>query len=120
MLRTVFAIVALVSQIMLGSLVLPDRAAARPLVALHDAMVLCRSEPARMTPSHHRQRQPIRGTACLLDVALELPAVILMPAVIMPPRGLPTVSRMIALPPARAPPTTIVWTLRARGPPNLV
>jgi hypothetical protein len=111
---------ALVSQIMLGSLVLPDRAAARPLAALQTAMILCRSEPARTMPSHHRQHHPIHGTACLLDVALELPAVILTPAVIMPPPGLPTGSRMIALPPARAPPAAMVWTLRARGPPNLV
>ena len=116
-----FAIMALVSQIVLGSLLLPDRASARPVVALHTAMVLCKSGlHVEMTSPHHRQQHPIQGTACLLDVTLELPAVILPPDVIMPPPGLPTGSRMIALPPARAPPAAMIWTLRARGPPNLV
>jgi len=112
---------ALISQIVLGSLVLPDRAAAGPMVALRAAMVLCESgPPPRMTPAHHRQRQPTRAMTCSLDAALELPAVILIPAVIVPPPSLPVAGRMIALPPARGPPAVIIWALRARGPPNLV
>lgn len=119
--RAVFAIVALISQIVLGSLVIPDRAAARPMDALHAALVLCRSgSPVTDAPPHHRPQHPVRDASCPLDVALELPAVILTPAIIVPSARLPTGRRIIALPPARAPPTTMIWTLRARGPPNLV
>lgn len=118
-LRAVLAIVALISQIVLGSLVLPDQADARPLVALQAAMMLCKSgSSARMASSHHQQH-PARETSCTLDMALELPAVILLPVFIMPARFLPTGGRMMTLPPARAPPAAKVWALYARGPPTL-
>ncbi len=119
-LRAVLAIVALVSQIVLGSLVLPDRADARPLATLRAAMVLCGSGASARTPSPHHQRQhPGPETCCPLEMALELPAVILTPTVTMPPARLPIVARMTTLPPARAPPSALRWTQRARDPPNL-
>lgn len=120
-LRAVFAIVALISQLMLGSLVLPDRADARPLDALRAAIVLCKSGPiARMAlRHHHHQEHPTQETSCPLSVTLELPAVILLPTVVAPPPVLLDGSRMMTLPPARAPPTAVVWALRARGPPDL-
>ncbi len=118
-LRAVLAIVALVSQIVLGSLVLPDRADARPLVALRAAMVLCGSGASARTPPHHQRQHPGPETCCPLEMALELPAAILTPTVTMPPARLPTRGRMTTLPPARAPPSAVRWTQRARGPPSL-
>lgn len=119
LIRALFAIVALVSQLALGSLVLPDQAAARSIVDVRSATVLCKSSPPGLKLPSHQERHPTQETVCLLDGALELPAVILIPAVILPPLRLPTAGRLIGLPPARAPPSAVRWAQRARGPPNL-
>lgn len=118
-LRAVLAIVALVSQLVLGSLALPDRADARPLVTLQAAMVLCGNGPSSRTTPHHQRRHPNQETCCLLEAVLALPAVVLTPAVIMPLPRLPIAGRQAALPPARAPPAAPVRIPRARDPPSL-
>ena len=117
--RALIALVALVSQLALGSLVLPDQASARSMAEVRSATVLCKSSPPGQRLPSHQQRHPTQETACLLDGALELPAVILISAVILPPPRLPITGQPIGLPPARAPPSAVRWMQRARGPPTL-
>ena len=111
LLRAVFAVVALVSQMVLGSLVLPP-AQARAAATLDDAIVLCGS------PAPHQHRHPDSGTTRPLDLALELPAVIPLPPVALPPVPRSAVAAM-ALPPARAPPARADRAAHARDPPRL-
>lgn len=116
--QALLAIVALVSQLALGSLVLPDPAAAKSAAEFRAATVLCRSAAHHQAPPTHQRRQPTQQAASPLD-ALELAAVILPPAVMLPLPHLPPGSRMAILPPARAPPASMVRAQRARGPPRL-
>ena len=85
--QALLAIVALVSQLALGSLALPDRAAAKSAAEFRAATVLCRSAAHRQAPPTHRSPHPTQQAACPLD-ALELAAIILPPAVMPPPADL--------------------------------
>lgn len=122
LMRALFAVVALVGQLAVGSLVLPDRSDAASLAGIETTMVLCGNSAAtrmtdgRATPAH--RNHPLQAGRAL-DLALELPAVILLPASFLPPPRLVAGSGIAALPPARAPPTTAAWAWRARGPPVL-
>ena len=120
--RALFAVLALVGQLAVGSLVLPDRTDAASLSHLDATIVLCRSSPSghaiegRGNPTHrHHPLQVARS----LDLVLELPSVILPPASHLPPPSLAVGGASLKLPPARAPPLTAAWAWRARGPPVL-
>ncbi len=118
-LRSVLAAVALVSQLLLGSLALPDDAAAGAAAQLRAVVVLCSSRPtAPAAPLHHRHH-PIDPAACPLEIALELPAVILMPTVTVPSPAVSARPTPFILPAARAPPVSVAWAQHARAPPKL-
>ena len=119
-LRSVLAAVALVSQLLLGSLVLPDDAAAGAAARLRAVVVLCSSRPTvPAAPVRHRHL-PVDPAACPLELALELPAVILMPTVTVPSPAVSARSTSFTLPAARAPPVAVAWARHARAPPRLV
>ncbi len=115
--RALFAVLALVSQLTLGALVPAsgDGSDAR----LRSVAVLCgsaaRGSAAPAAPGH---RHPDRA-ACTTELALELPAVILMPAPALPAPVPAMASHDVLLPPARAPPAAFAWALHARAPPFL-
>ncbi len=118
LMRAVLATVALVSQLLLGSLVLPDEstgAAAR----LRSVAVLCTSTAAAtQAPGHHRHH-PGAPATCPLELALALPAVILLAAVVLPVLATAPATAPFAVPPARGPPAASAWALHARAPPHL-
>ena len=117
LLRALLAIVALVSQLTLGSLVLPDASSAASLDAV---TILCTSASAGTpAPAHHHPR-PVDQPLGELAAALTLPALLLLPSAFRPPRSPATVGRrFVALPPARGPPQRLAWALHVRGPPIL-
>lgn len=116
LLRAVLAVVALASQLALGSLAPPDRTARDAVARLGDAMVLCggvASPPAAPAHPHHP------WAARPLALALELPAVMLLPGVFVSAPVLHAMLRRLLPPPARAPPVPPAWAFHARGPPPL-
>ncbi len=118
LLRAVLAAVALVSQLLLGSLVLPDEAAAEATAQLRSVAALCTSLPAApATPTHHRHH-PVEPAVCPLEMATGLLAVILMPGIVLPPPSTSNGTRLFVLPAARAPPAAVAWALHARAPPR--
>ncbi len=115
--RAVLAAVALVSQLVLGSLVLPD--ASTGAARLRSVAVLCTgAAAATQAPAHHRHL-PGEAAACPLEIALELPAVILLAAVALPLLATRPAATPFILPPARGPPASLAWALHARAPPRL-
>jgi hypothetical protein len=113
------AVVAMVSQLTLGAMVLPDDEPADPIVALNAVSVLCQAgQPVgdKHSPAH---RAP-QAALCPLSVTLALPAAILAPATLLP--APPAVLALrIALPsPARAPPSLRSIAAYPRGPPILL
>ena len=122
LLRALFAVLALVGQLAVGSLVLPDRLDAASVARINATMVLCKSSSVdrvgagHVAPAHrHHPVQHARAP----EQSLELPAAILLPAVELPPPPLPVRRDMATLPPSRAPPCTAAWAWRARAPPIL-
>lgn len=112
------AILALVSQLALGAMVLPDQATAADRTTLDAVAVLCRGgtpAPHRPTAPHHTSDHAL----CPLSVALALPAVALTPGAPVPP---PSSTRLIpawARPAATGPPAALSSARFARGPPVL-
>ncbi len=118
LMRAVLATLALVSQLVLGSLVLPDEATGAA-ARLRSVAVLCTSAAAvPQAPGHHRHH-PGGPAACPLELALALPAVILLAAVVLPVLATSPAATPFAMPPARGPPASFAWALHARAPPHL-
>jgi hypothetical protein len=113
------AVVAMVSQLTLGALVLPDNRPADPVAALNALSVLCRTgRPVGDKPAPaHRAPQTV---LCPLSVTLALPAAILAPAIPLPAPSPVLVLRIALPPPARAPPSLAGIAAYPRGPPVLV
>jgi hypothetical protein len=113
------AVLALISQLALGSVVLPDVAPASVLDTLSAAMVDC----SPVTPADKRlppaPRPESEKALCPLSVALALPAVILLPAPMLPPPVLMLSGRGADLPQARAPPSAVRYAPYPTGPPVL-
>ncbi len=113
------AILALVSQLALGAVVLPDVSPAAQLAALDAATIDC--APAapgdkRLPPAPH----PDSGQAlCPLSVTLALPAILLLPAPELPQPVLMLALRGADRPQARAPPSAPRPTPYPTGPPIL-
>ena len=116
-LRAVLAMAALVSQLVLGSLVLPDEATGAT-AQLGSVAVLCTSAAVPQAPAHHRHHPGVPAT-CPLEIALALPAVILPAAVVLPLPATSSATGPFTLPPARGPPAASAWALHARAPPHL-
>ncbi len=116
------AVLALVSQLALGSIVLPDDASAqeRSVAALEALSVLCDSSVPTspdQAPTHHRHSPDC--AICPLSVALAMPAVVLASGPELPPRSSRLATRASLPPPARAPPGQPRYTPPSRGPPVL-
>ena len=104
------AVLALVSQLALGSVVLSDDAQAAEFDAI---AVLCQTgAPA---PVHHQHAPDC--AICPLCVALALPGVILTPGPVLPAPSVRGVAVVALPPPARAPPARTLRLAQPRGPP---
>lgn len=118
--RALLAVLALIAQLAVGSLVLPDVASAQAVTRLDAVTILCAGAPAH-DASPHRHRRPDGSTLCPLDIAQTLQGALLLPAsATVPPRTLLAWRRRDAMPPARGPPARLAWSLHVRGPPHLV
>jgi hypothetical protein len=116
------AVLALVSQLALGAIVLPDEAAAQEqsIAALDAISVLCQSPtPAApdRAPAHHRCPD---CALCPLSVALAMQATVLASGPDLPPPSSQSAIRLALPPPARAPPAQPHTTPLPRGPPVLI
>lgn len=118
LLRALLAIVALVSQLTLGSLVLPDASSAA--ASLDAVTILCASASAGTPLPAHHHPHPVDQPLGQLAAALTLPALLLLPSLVHPSPATVTTGRcFVALPPARGPPQRLAWALHVRGPPAL-
>ena len=115
LLRAMLAILALVSQLASGSVSPADSTKTAQFRAI---AAFCDGSPGPTTPTHRRHR-PNDVAAFPLEAALELPAVILMPAAALPRPQETGRGWLFVLPPQRGPPGTIAWARYARGPPFL-
>ena len=121
LLGRLLAVLAVVSQLALGSVFLPDEASAQQQVAALDALsVLCDSTTPILPsgqPAH--QRHSHGGPLCPLSVTLALPAVVLASAPDLPlPQGR-SAGQSALPPPSRGPSTQPRYALLPRGPPAL-
>lgn len=112
--RALLAMLALVSQLTLGGLV-PASDGSGADARLQQVAVLCGAATGHAAPDRRHSGR----AACTTELALELPAVILMPAPALPAPVPAMASRDVLLPPARAPPAAFGWALHARAPPFL-
>lgn len=117
----VIAVVALVSQLTLGSLALPDEPlSADRIAALEAASILCggsASPPGHGTPVRQRTAD---YALCPLSVLLAAPAALLTSAPCLPPPAIGPALGQRHRPRARAPPSLEVASAYPRGPPRLV
>ncbi len=124
-LRTILAALALASQLALGPLPARTRLAADAMAGLRAVAVLCDASayvetPGRAIPAApHRQRAPDDGTGCRLELALELPAIVMPPAIALPRPLAAIAARSPRRPPVRAPPARATAGPPARAPPDL-
>ncbi len=115
------AFVALVSQLALGSVVLPSDLPQTELAVLDAASIFCQTGAA----DGGSDRAPVPHRApdyalCPLAVSLAMPAVIPTAAPVLPRPGDGMTLRPGALPQARAPPAHDFAAAYPRGPPRLV
>ena len=112
-----FVVLALVSQLVLGSLALPDEKPSAAIDALAAVSALCHA-PALPTRHHEAPHAPSpAATGCTLAIALALPGIILTDAILLPLPADTRLSPAMVLPPARAPPPRIASDGAPRGPP---
>ncbi len=114
------AILALVSQLALGTMVLPEEAPPAASTELAAISVLCQTgTPATSSPGvpqhHHMPDCPV----CPLCVALATQGALLTPAVLLPMPSTRRVAQIALPPPARGPPSRPLRISLARGPPVL-
>ncbi len=111
------AVVALVSQLALGAMVLRDDQPANGIAALDAVSILCTGAkpPYHPGPAHHRHGDP---AVCPISIALTLPSVVLGSAPALLPRsGAILVFRDWGHPPGRGPPPSTARVGEPRGPP---
>ena len=112
------AMLALVSQLALGSLLLPDHASAQEQIAALDALSLLCDASAPVPPVHHPHGPDC--ALCPLSLTLAVPAMVLAAGPDVPlPRSQLT-RRTYLPPPARGPPAQRRFTALPRGPPVLI
>ncbi len=120
MLGFLLAVMCLVSQIAIGTMVIPDEPSGTLLEALTSAGVDCHASPASAPggrpPHPHRQTEP---AVCPLRLALELPGITLLPPVVIPESLTATDARVGLPPPSRGPPPAPARVGQPRAPPAL-
>jgi hypothetical protein len=111
------AMLALVSQLALGSIVLPDDAAAGPVVALDELTVLC--SPGNPPRGDHKKapRHTTDEALCPARVAVALLGVVLASAPALPTPSSHATGRAYAQPHVRGPPSPASQAALPRGPP---
>jgi hypothetical protein len=114
----ILAVLALVGQISVGSVVPAQSVAAEQENALEAALVLCHSDngsaPSHPTPLHHHM--------CALCPLCHVPAqhsVVLTASLFLPIPSTGMTTRVRGIAAARAPPTPILVSAYPRGPPSL-
>lgn len=114
----VLAVLALVGQVALGGVVLPDDRPADAGAWIDAVSVLCSTgQPAPGTPAPaHR---PPAGALCPFSVALALPAALPASGVVVPASPSALAGAYRPLPQARAPPAPPAGAAWPRGPPAL-
>ena len=114
------AVLALVSQLALGAVVLPDDAPAGQLAELDAVSVLCTgAAPDQNTPTPH-QRHAADLTLCPLSIALAAPCCLPEPAApALPPPPPAIAARSFERPPGRGPPPATARVGEPRAPPVL-
>ncbi len=112
------AILALVSQIALGSLVLPDSVSAQEQSIAALSILCSTGTPAAPgdKPAHHHAPD---CTLCPLCVTLATPSAILTTVAALPTPSSALMDRAALPPPARGPPSQARPVPPARGPPSL-
>jgi hypothetical protein len=117
-LRFLLAGVALVSQLALGAMVLPDDAPQGAIAALAAASILCGgNHPSDHGPAPHKH-QPANPALCPISVALALPSVIATPAPDLPASSNSVLYlRIEERPPGRGPPAATARVGAPRAPP---
>ncbi len=112
------AVLALVSQLALGSLAPVDAEADQQQAQLAALTVLCQTAPADQghVPAHHRQLPPDCALSPLA-AALDLPGFVVAPAPILPAPTAGAGLHLVSLPPARGPPSHESHVGFPRGPP---
>ena len=115
------AVLALVSQIALGMIVLSDKALAREqsVAALDALSVVCDSSAPAPAQAPRRHQHAPDCALCPLTMALALPAAVLTSAPEVPAPSSQAVARAFLPPPARGPPAQPRPTPPSRGPPVL-
>jgi hypothetical protein len=110
---------ALVSQLVLGTLVLPEDTPSGRLAALKAVSLICvgKAAPSRDRPPRHTHRAA-DPAICPLSVALALPGVVLAPAPVPPaPSRALLPNRTWTGPPSRGPPPLTARVGLPRAPP---
>ena len=114
------ALLALVSQLALGAMVLPDPASPDQLAALDAVSILCTGLPSSDNGGTAPHRHHAADLAlCPLTVTLALPAVILTPSPALPPPPSVLAFRTRERPPGRGPPLPTARVGAPRAPPFL-
>ena len=117
-LRFLLAGIALVSQLALGAMVLPDDAPQGAIEALNAASVLCGNQPSGHKGPASRSHQPANPALCPISVALALPGVIPTAAPVLPVSSNSILYlRTKETPPGRGPPAATARVGAPRAPP---
>ncbi len=113
------AVLALVSQLALGAVVLPDDAPAGQLAELDAVSVLCTgAAPDGNSPAPHRHHAADL-TLCPLGISLAAPCCLPEPAPALPPPPQAVAARAFERPPGRGPPPATARVGEPRAPPVL-
>jgi hypothetical protein len=112
-------VIALVSQLSLGAVLLPDVLQQQQLAALEAASIFCDGNQTSNhggKPDHnHRQQAP---AICPISITLSLPSVVLAPAPVLPaPPSYVIYARALERPPGRGPPSPTARVGAPRAPP---
>ena len=113
----ILAWLALLSQLVLGTLVLPDTAPDPGLDRIAALSVICR--PGHPPPDRHPlPHLPSQEHALLaLAATVALPGIILTTVAALPAPGVVSIPHAVILPPPRAPPVRFITDGAPRGPP---
>jgi hypothetical protein len=113
------ATLALISQLALGAVVLPDVSPASQLAALDAATIDCSPGAPADKSLPPTPRPDSEKALCPLSVSLALPAIILLPGPVLPLPIMMLSLRGADLPQARAPPSAVRYAPYPTGPPVL-
>jgi hypothetical protein len=119
LLSILLAALALISQLALGAMLLPDGSSASEVAAFDAVSVLCSGNhsPDDGDTTRHTHR-PVDRAICPLSVALALPSIVPTPEVALPARAASVlVFRVRDRPPGRGPPLATARVGAPRAPP---